>query len=104
MAYRYGTIGLMTGGRSRARKVTFTIDEQVVAAIEAAVEDGVAPSKSALVGEAVVKYLSGAARERRRREWQEAAQDPRLLADIEAVMRDFASADAEAWADLEHPR
>ncbi len=80
---------------TRAKKATFSLREDVLAAVDEAVARGNAPSKNAFVERALVKELQELRRQQRRRRWEQAAQDPLLLRDIADVELAFESADAE---------
>ena len=79
----------------KAKKVTFSLHEDVMQAIDEAVARGAAPSKNALVERALVRELKELRREARRALWDEAARDPLFLRDLAEVEDDFRSADAE---------
>lgn len=80
----------------RARKATFALDAEILAAVSEAVSQGIAPTKNAFVERALRKELRELSRQARRTAWEEASKDPLFLKDIEEVETDFASADAEA--------
>ncbi len=81
--------------RPRAKKVTFALHEDILAAMDEAVAGGAAPSKNALVERALVNELRDLRRQARHARWREAAQDPAFLKDMAEIERDFAFADAE---------
>jgi Arc/MetJ-type ribon-helix-helix transcriptional regulator len=80
---------------ARAKKATFSLREDVLAAVDEAVARGNAPSKNAFVERALVKELQELRRQQHRRQWEQAARDPLLLRDIADVESAFESADAE---------
>lgn len=80
---------------ARSRKATFSLREEVLAALDEAVAQGGAPSKNAFVERALLNELRELRRQARQRRWKEAARDPLFLRDIAEVEAAFASADAE---------
>ena len=80
---------------SKSRKATFSLQEDVLAAVNDAVRNGAAPSKNAFVEGALRRELRELERARRRARWEEAARDPLLLKDVREAEEDFAAADAE---------
>ncbi|MCL5960506.1 MAG: hypothetical protein M1358_14565 [Chloroflexi bacterium] len=80
----------------RARKATFTLHEEVLAAVDEAVTRGAASSKNAFVERALLRELKELRRRARRARWEEAAKDPLFRRDIEDVEKGFSSADAES--------
>ena len=81
--------------RGKTKKATFNLHTDVLAALDQAMAQGIAPSKNALVEQALVKELNELRRQARQALWQEGARDPLLLNDIEEVEVAFRSADAE---------
>jgi hypothetical protein len=79
----------------KAKKATFSLHPEVLAALDEAAAHGAAPSKNVLVERALVKELKEFRRQMRRIQWQEAANDPLLLRDISEIEATFKSADAE---------
>jgi hypothetical protein len=86
---------------ARAKKATFSLSEDVLAALHEAVVQGTAPSKNALVEQALVRELRELRRQARRAEWEEAARDPLFLRDIEDTGAAFSGADAEIAGRLD---
>jgi metal-responsive CopG/Arc/MetJ family transcriptional regulator len=86
---------------SRAKKVTFSLREDLLAALDQAVAQGAASSKNALVERALVHELRELRRQARRSQWQEASQDPAFRQDIEEIDATFQSVDAETARSLE---
>jgi hypothetical protein len=80
---------------SKTRKATFNLHEDVLTALDEAVAQGNAPSKNALVEQALVRELRELARQHRQRRWEEAARDPLFLRDLAEIEAAFESADAE---------
>ncbi|MDP2917417.1 MAG: hypothetical protein Q8O16_05750 [Dehalococcoidia bacterium] len=80
---------------AKTKKATFNLHTDVLAALDEAMTQGIAPSKNALVEQALVKELKELRRQARKALWQEAAKDPRFLKDIKKVEADFKHADAE---------
>ena len=81
--------------RGKTKKATFNLHTDVLAALDEAMARGVAPSKNALVEQALLKELKELQRQARRIQWQEGAKDTRLLKDIEDTEAAFQTADAE---------
>lgn len=81
--------------RGKTKKATFNLHTDVLAALDQAMAQGIAPSKNALVEQALVKELNELRRQARQALWQEGSTDPLLLKDIEEVEAAFRSADAE---------
>jgi hypothetical protein len=81
--------------RGGAKKATFSLRADVLAALDEAIAHDAAPSKNALVERALVKELREVRRQVRKRRWEEASRDPSFLSDIEEVAVAFRSADAE---------
>ncbi len=82
--------------RARAKKATFSLRAEVLAALDEAVAQQAAPSKNAFVERALVKELREVERQARQRRWEEASRDPLFLRDLEEVEAAFRSADAES--------
>ncbi|MDD5038911.1 MAG: hypothetical protein PHN78_06310 [Dehalococcoidales bacterium] len=79
----------------KTKKATFNLPPDVLAEMDKAMSEGVAPSKNALVERALVKELKELRRQARKARWEEGARDPALLKDISEVEIVFQSADAE---------
>lgn len=79
----------------KTKKATFNLHPEVLAALDKAMADGVAPSKNVLVERALLKELKEIRRRARQVRWEEGAKDPVLLKDISEVEVAFQSADAE---------
>lgn len=79
----------------KTRKATFNLHTDVLAELDEVMAQGRAPSKNALVEQALLKELKELRRQARQRLWQEAAKDPLLLKDIKDVETAFRTADAE---------
>lgn len=67
----------------------------VLAALDEVMSKGIAPSKNALVEQALLKELKELRKQVRQRAWQEGAKDTLLLKDIKDVETAFHTADAE---------
>jgi hypothetical protein len=91
----------MGGSVAKARKVTFSLQPDIVAALDEAVRQGAAPSKNGLVERALRKEISELRRQWRAAQWQMAARDPLFLRDIDDVELAFRSADAETARSIE---
>ena len=79
----------------KTKKATFSLHHDVIAALDKAMADGVAPSKNVLVERALVKELKELQRRVRQTQWEEGAKDPALMKDISDIETAFQSADAE---------
>ncbi len=80
---------------SRIRKVTFSLHEDVLAALDEAVARGDARSKSAFVEQALRREFQEMRRQIRQAQWEEASRDPLFLKDLQEIGDAFAAADAE---------
>ena len=78
----------------KTKKATFNLHPNVLAALDKAMAEGVAPSKNVLVEQALVKELREIRRQARQARW-EGAKDPALLKDISEIEVAFQSADVE---------
>ncbi|MFO7773034.1 MAG: hypothetical protein R6V59_03705 [Dehalococcoidia bacterium] len=81
--------------RRKTKKATFNLHNDVLAALDEIVAQGMAPSKNALVEQALNKELKELQRQARQRLWEEGAKDSLLLKDIEDTGVAFRTADAE---------
>lgn len=79
----------------KTKKATFNLHPDVLADLDKAMAEGVAPSKNVLVERALVKELKELQRRARKARWEEGAKDPALLKDISETEIAFQSADAE---------
>ena len=87
--------------RGKTKKATFNLHTDVLAALDEVMSKGMAPSKNALVEQALLKELKELRRQARKALWQEAAKDPLFLKDIEEVEADFKYADAETVGSMD---
>ena len=85
----------------KTKKATFNLHPDVLADMDKAMAEGVAPSKNVLVERALVKELKEVRRRARQARWEEGANDPVLLRDISEVEVAFQSADAEATGRID---
>ncbi len=81
--------------RSKTKKATFNLRTDIIMAMNDAMDRGLAPSKNALVEQALLKELKELCRQARRKAWREGARDTLLLKDVEDVTSEFRTADAE---------
>jgi Arc/MetJ-type ribon-helix-helix transcriptional regulator len=81
----------MVDGKSR--KVTYSLPNELLEAMEGVVREGAAPSYSAFVAEAVRERLDRLTEQRLREAFEAAARDPQFLEDVEATTQAFAAAD-----------
>jgi hypothetical protein len=79
----------------KTKKATFSLRIDILEELDKAMSKGIAPSKNALVEQALLKELKELRRQDRQRIWQEGAEDPLLLKDIKDVETAFHTADAE---------
>jgi len=79
----------------KTKKATFNLHPDVLAALDEAMAEGVAPSKNVLVERALVRELKELRRQARQAQWEEGAKDPLLLKDISEVDVAFQAADVE---------
>ena len=79
----------------KTKKATFNLHPDVLAALDEAMSEGVAPSKNVLVERALVRELKELRRQARQARWEEGAKDPVLLKDISEVEVAFQAADVE---------
>ncbi len=78
-----------------ARKVTYSLPDDLLNEMETAVREGAAPSYSAFVAQAVREQLHRQYEQRLKDEFSAAAEDPLFLEDVEETMRAFGEADRE---------
>jgi len=78
-----------------ARKVTFSLHEDVLEELAKAVSQGSAASKNAFVERAIRNELSELRKQERHRRWEAAMQDGHFLKDLEETQDAFEAADAE---------
>ena len=81
--------------RGKTKKATFNLHIDVLAAIDKAMDQGIAPSKNALVEQALIKELKELRKQARQVQWQEGSRDPLLLKDVGEIEASFLSVDAE---------
>ena len=79
----------------KTKKATFNLHITVLDELDEVMTRGMAPSKNALVEQALVKELKELRRQERKTLWQEAAKDSLFLKDMKQVEADFHYADAE---------
>jgi metal-responsive CopG/Arc/MetJ family transcriptional regulator len=82
--------------RGKTKKATFNLPIDVLTELDEIITQGIAPSKNALVEQALLKELKELRRQARQALWQEAAKDSLFMKDIEKAEVDFRYADAEA--------
>ena len=83
------------------KKVTLSLDANLVEDVQQLVGEGEAKSQSAFVEEALRARLKQLEREAWERSLEAASKDPMYLADMEEVEQDFMYADAEAARMIE---
>ena len=79
----------------KTKKATFNLHTDVLAALDKAMAQGIAPSKNAFVEQALLKELKELRRQARKAQWQEAVKDPLFIKDMKEIEADFRYADAE---------
>lgn len=79
----------------KTKKATFNIHTDILETLDEVMMQGMAPSKNALVEQALVKELKNLKHQARMAHLQEAMKDPLFLKDIEEVEADFRYSDAE---------
>jgi hypothetical protein len=79
----------------KTKKATFSLRTDILAELDEVMSKGIAPSKNALVEQALLKELKELRRQERQRIWREGAKDPLLLKDIKDAETAFRTADAE---------
>jgi metal-responsive CopG/Arc/MetJ family transcriptional regulator len=92
LAWKNGGRGNMPG---KTKKATFSLRTDILEELDDVMSKGMAPSKNALVEQALLKELKELRRQERQRVWQEGAKDTLLLKDIKDVETAFRNADAE---------
>ncbi len=81
--------------RGKTKKATFNLHTDVSAALDEMMAQGMAPSRNALVEQALSRELRKLQRQAGQRLWQGGARDTLLLKDIDDVEAAFRTADAE---------
>lgn len=79
--------------REKTKKATFNIRTDVLDQLDEVMAQGMAPSKNALVEQAIIKELKELKKQERKTLWREAAADPLFVRDVQAVESDFKYAD-----------
>jgi hypothetical protein len=79
----------------KTKKATFSLRTDILEELDAVMSRGIAPSKNALVEQALLKELKELRRQERQRMWREGAKDSLLLKDIKDVETAFRTADTE---------
>lgn len=82
--------------RTRMKKVTYSLPEDLVEAVRETVATGAYGSQNEMVTEALRRTMSDVREEAIRRDLLEAMADPLYLQDMAAVMEDFKYVDAES--------
>ena len=84
--------------KSRNKKVTFSLDEELLIQIKELVAEGIAGSQKAFVEEALRDRIAKVRRDMLRQAFAEASRDPLFLKDIAEIEEAFRRADAETAA------
>ena len=87
--------------REKTKKATFNLHITVLDAMDEVMARGMAPSKNALVEQALIKEVKELRRHQRKSLWEEAARDALFLADIKQVEDDFRYTDAETAGKMD---
>jgi Arc/MetJ-type ribon-helix-helix transcriptional regulator len=82
-------------------RTTFALPADLLAAVDAAVQDGKARSRNELVRIALERELAAQQRTAIDAAFAEMAQDPDYQTEAKAIAREFATADWEAWQQTE---
>jgi len=85
---------------TKTKKATFNLHTDVLAALDEVMSQGKVKSKNTFVERALLKELNEMRRQERQKLWEEAAQDPLFLKDIEEIEIAFRSADAETAREI----
>ena len=80
--------------RGKTKKATFNLHTDVLAALDEVMARGMAPSKNALIEQALLKELKELKRQARQRLWLVGAKETLLLKVMEDVELAFRTADA----------
>jgi metal-responsive CopG/Arc/MetJ family transcriptional regulator len=80
----------------KSQKRTFSLRESLIRAIDEMVENGAAPSKNALVEQAVLREFQEYRRKRRAERWRAAANDPAFMKEVHSLEAALWPADQEA--------
>jgi hypothetical protein len=75
----------------KTKKATFNLSIDVLDALDAAMAKKMAPSKNALVEQALLKELKNLRKMKRQVAWEEAMKDPLYLKDVAEIEADFRS-------------
>ena len=86
---------------AKAQKATFSLQPDLLTALDEAVRGGAAPSKNALVERALRNELREVRRQWRQAQWELAARDPLFKRDVEEVELAFRGPDAETARAIE---
>ncbi len=86
---------------TKTKKATFNLHTDVLDALDAAMAKRMAPSKNALVEQALIKELKELRRRERRAAWEEAMKDPLYLKDVTEIEEDFRNADTESAMSID---
>jgi predicted transcriptional regulator len=81
--------------REKTKKATFSLSTEILDALDEIMAQGIAPSKNALVEQALTKEVKELKRQLRKQLWKEAVNDPLFLKDMDRLEEDFKYADAE---------
>lgn len=81
------------------RKPGWQVRTSVADAVREAVEEGAAPSQNAFVERAILRHLAELRRDRLFESYEEAAQDPAFLADLQEISDAFEPAVADGLED-----
>lgn len=87
--------------RTRMKKVTYSLPEEIVEAVRETVSSGAYGSQNEMVTAALKQQLDSVREEHLYREFAKAARDPRFVADNEQAMQDFEYVDAESAKALD---
>jgi hypothetical protein len=85
----------------KTKKATFNIHTDILDALDEVMMQGMAPSKNALIEQALIKELKNLKQQARITHLQEAIKDPLFLKDIEECKTDFRYSDSETTGRID---
>ena len=94
-------MNITSSGRSRARRITISVREDLVRGLDSQVAAGVADSRTDLINDAIARELRRLRNEAIDAEILALAHDPEYQAMDEQLTKEFETSDSEAWAMLD---
>ena len=95
------SMNITSSGRSRARRITISVREDLVRGLDSQVAAGVADSRTDLINDAIARELRRLRNEAIDAEILALAHDPEYQAMDEQLTKEFETSDSEAWAMLD---